>query len=105
MTDLTRTVSQVRADAYVARHQFIPDLTWPKAPHCGQLHRDFDAMPLRRLLNEPLMQLAKANSADGSASGSSSCSMRTASKRRLTLGGSANCTRRRCVPSSSGHDR
>src|SRR5580700_8324263 len=48
------------ADAYAARHQFIPDLTWPEGVGIAvDFTCDFDSMLLRRLLNEPPMQLAK----------------------------------------------
>jgi hypothetical protein len=60
--DLDQQLVELRsaADAYAARHQFIPDLTWPEGVRvavnftCG-----FDAMLPHRLLNEPPMQLAK----------------------------------------------
>src|SRR5262250_1854181 len=45
---------------YDARHQRIPDLTWPDDARIAvNFTADFDAMLLRRLLNEPPMQLAK----------------------------------------------
>jgi peptidoglycan-N-acetylglucosamine deacetylase len=45
---------------YDARHQRIPDLTWPGGSRIAvNFTADFDAMLLRRLLNEPPMQLAK----------------------------------------------
>src|SRR6202008_406885 len=48
------------AEAYAARHQFAPDLTWPEGVRIPvNFTCDFDAMLLRRLLNEPPMQLAK----------------------------------------------
>ena len=48
------------ADTYSARHQFIRDLTWPEGIRIAvNFTCDFDAMLLRRLLNEPPMQLAK----------------------------------------------
>src|SRR2546429_6236732 len=48
------------ADVYAARHQFIPDLTWQEGVRIAvNFTCDFDAMLLRRLLNEPPMQLAK----------------------------------------------
>jgi peptidoglycan-N-acetylglucosamine deacetylase len=48
------------AKRYDARHQRIPDLTWPAGARIAvNFTADFDAMLLRRLLNEPPMQLAK----------------------------------------------
>ena len=48
------------ARRYDARHQRIPNLTWPAGARIAvNLTADFDAMLLRRLLNEPPMQLAK----------------------------------------------
>ena len=48
------------ARRYDARHQRIPSLTWPAGARIAvNLTADFDAMLLRRLLNEPPMQLAK----------------------------------------------
>jgi len=48
------------ANAYEARHQFINSITWPGGARIAvNLTADFDAMLLRRLLNEPPMQLAK----------------------------------------------
>src|SRR5947209_19155138 len=61
-TDLDQELADLRsvADAYAARHQFIPDLTWPSGARIAvNFTADFDAMLLRRLLNEPPMQLAK----------------------------------------------
>ena len=61
-TDLNQELAELRsaADAYAARHQFIPDLTWPEGVRIAvNFTCDFDAMLLRRLLNEPPMQLAK----------------------------------------------
>ena len=61
-TDLDQQLAELRsaADAYAARHQFIPDLTWPETVRIAvNFTCDFDAMLLRRLLNEPPMQLAK----------------------------------------------
>src|ERR1700719_2317783 len=60
--DLDQQLVELRsaADAYAARHQFIPDLTWPQGVRIAvNFTCDFDAMLLRRLLNEPPMQLAK----------------------------------------------
>ena len=48
------------ARRYDARHQRIAGLTWPaNARIAVNFTADFDAMLLRRLLNEPPMQLAK----------------------------------------------
>jgi peptidoglycan/xylan/chitin deacetylase (PgdA/CDA1 family) len=48
------------AQSYDARHQFISNITWPEGARIAvNLTADFDAMLLRRLLNEPPMQLAK----------------------------------------------
>ena len=61
-TDLDQELAKLRsaANAYAARHQFIPDLTWPEGVRIAvNFTCDFDAMLLRRLLNEPAMQLAK----------------------------------------------
>src|SRR6266849_3854954 len=60
--DLDQQLAELRsaADAYAARHQFIEDLTWPQGVRIAvNFTCDFDAMLLRRLLNEPPMQLAK----------------------------------------------
>jgi hypothetical protein len=58
------------AQRYDARHQLIPNLTWPDGARIAvNMTADFDAMLLRRLLNEPPMQLARASSAGASASG------------------------------------
>src|ERR1700746_1729000 len=61
-TDLDQQLAELRsvADAYAGRHQFIPDLTWPEGVRIAvNFTCDFDAMLLRRLLNEPPTQLAK----------------------------------------------
>src|SRR5947209_11864682 len=61
-TDLDQELADLRsvADAYAARHQFIPDLTWPEGARIAvNFTADFDAMLLRRVLNEPPLQLAK----------------------------------------------
>src|SRR6201995_2925302 len=48
------------ARQYDARHQRIPELIWPHDARIAvNFTADFDAMLLRRLLNEPPMQLAK----------------------------------------------
>ena len=48
------------ARAYDARHQRISGLSWPNGARIAvNFTADFDAMLLRRLLNEPPMQLAK----------------------------------------------
>jgi len=45
---------------YDARHQFLDGVAWPNGARIAvNLTADFDAMLLRRLLNEPPMQLAK----------------------------------------------
>src|SRR2546429_4568921 len=61
-TGLDQEVGKLRsaANAYAARHQFIEDLAWPEGVRIAvNFTCDFDAMLLRRLLNEPPMQLAK----------------------------------------------
>ena len=65
----TRMISQLDRDlaelqqvaaAYTARHQFIPDFSYPPGIRIAvNFTLDFDSMLLRRLLNEPPMQLAK----------------------------------------------
>lgn len=51
---------QSAADAYTARHQLIPDFGYPPGVRIAvNLTLDFDSMLLRRLLEEPPMQLAK----------------------------------------------
>jgi peptidoglycan/xylan/chitin deacetylase (PgdA/CDA1 family) len=58
---LAQAIADLCATArrYDARHQRIPDLTWPAAARIAvNFTADFDAMLLRRLLNEPPMQLA-----------------------------------------------
>jgi len=48
------------ARRYDARHQFLSNIAWPNDARIAvNLTVDFDAMLLRRLLNEPPMQLAK----------------------------------------------
>jgi peptidoglycan/xylan/chitin deacetylase (PgdA/CDA1 family) len=48
------------ATKFDARHETIPDLRWPDGVRIAvNFTADFDAMLLRRLLNEPPMQLAK----------------------------------------------
>jgi peptidoglycan/xylan/chitin deacetylase (PgdA/CDA1 family) len=48
------------ARAYTARHQRIHNLSWPNGARIAvNFTADFDAMLLRRLNNEPPMQLAK----------------------------------------------
>ena len=55
LSELTRV-----AQAYDARHEFISSITWPAGARIAvNLTVDFDAMLLRRLMNEPPMQLAK----------------------------------------------
>jgi len=54
--DLDQQLVELRsaADAYAARHKFIPDLTWPEGVRIAvNFTCDFDAMLLRRLLDEP----------------------------------------------------
>jgi peptidoglycan/xylan/chitin deacetylase (PgdA/CDA1 family) len=61
-TDLDQQLRELQSAAYTyaGRHQFIPDLTWPEGARIAvNFTCDFDAMLLRRLLNEPPMQLAK----------------------------------------------
>ncbi len=51
---------EAAARAYTARHQRIENLTWPDGARIAvNFTADFDAMLLRRLNNEPPMQLAK----------------------------------------------
>jgi peptidoglycan/xylan/chitin deacetylase (PgdA/CDA1 family) len=55
LADLSRA-----ARAYDARHRFIPDFAYPAGIRIAvNFTLDFDAMLLRRLLDEPPMQLAK----------------------------------------------
>ena len=61
-TQLDRDVAAVSeaARAYDARHRTIADCAWPDGVRIAvNFTADFDAMLLRRLLNEPPMQLAK----------------------------------------------
>src|ERR1700739_4859296 len=61
-TELEQEVADLCATAqrYDARHQRIVDLAWPGGAGIAvNFPADFDAMLLRRLLNEPPMQLAK----------------------------------------------
>jgi peptidoglycan-N-acetylglucosamine deacetylase len=58
--DLELAALRGAAQAYSARHQFIPDFAWPPGIRIAvNFTLDFDAMLLRRLLGEPPMQLAK----------------------------------------------
>ena len=69
---LDRNIAALKAKAadYGARHKVIETVTWPKAVRIAvNFTCDFDAMLLRRLLNEPPSSSPRANSADGSASG------------------------------------
>ncbi len=51
---------EAAAEAHAARHQRIETLTWPEGVRIAvNFTADFDAMLLRRLNNEPPMQLAK----------------------------------------------
>jgi peptidoglycan/xylan/chitin deacetylase (PgdA/CDA1 family) len=59
---LDREVAALKAKAadYDARHRIIDQCTWPKGARIAvNFTADFDAMLLRRVLNEPPMQLAK----------------------------------------------
>ncbi len=59
---LDAEIEGLRAAAadYTARHQFIPRIAWPAGVRMAvNITLDFDAMLLRRLKNEPPMQLAK----------------------------------------------
>src|SRR5689334_24588570 len=48
------------ATEHAARHETIPALRWPDGVRMAvNFTLDFDAMLLRRLMNEPPMQLAK----------------------------------------------
>src|SRR5258705_3697822 len=48
------------ADATARNHQYLPEVAWPDAARIAvNLTVDFDAMLLRRLNNEPPMELAK----------------------------------------------
>lgn len=51
---------QTAAEIYADRHQIIPDFAYPEGIRIAvNFTLDFDAMLLRRLQEEPLMQLAK----------------------------------------------
>jgi len=59
---LDRELEDLRqaAEAYAARHRFIPEFRYPRDVRIAvNFTLDFDSMLLRRLLNEPPMQLAK----------------------------------------------
>jgi peptidoglycan/xylan/chitin deacetylase (PgdA/CDA1 family) len=61
-SDLAHDLTDLKAaaHAYDARHHVIPDCAWPGGARIAvNFTADFDAMLLRRLLNEPPMQLAK----------------------------------------------
>jgi peptidoglycan-N-acetylglucosamine deacetylase len=61
-TTLDAEIDELRraASGYAAKHETIPDLTWPEGVQMAvNFTLDFDAMLLRRLMNEPPMQLAK----------------------------------------------
>ena len=61
---------KARAADYGAQHKVIDGIKWPNGMRMAvNFTADFDAMLLRRLLNEPPMQLRRASSAAGSASG------------------------------------
>ena len=62
MSTTTKEIDDLVAVArhHDAQHQFIPSITWPHGTRIAvNLTVDFDAMLLRRLLNEPPAQLAK----------------------------------------------
>ncbi|MGH8432749.1 MAG: polysaccharide deacetylase family protein, partial [Solimonas sp.] len=59
---LDREIANLKAGAadYGARHHVIEDVRWPNGARIAvNFTADFDAMLLRRVLNEPPMQLAK----------------------------------------------
>jgi peptidoglycan/xylan/chitin deacetylase (PgdA/CDA1 family) len=59
---LDRELEDLRgaAEVYAARHRFIPEFRYPPGVRIAvNFTLDFDSMLLRRLLNEPPMQLAK----------------------------------------------
>ncbi len=59
---LDRDIAALKAKAadYGARHRVIENCTWPQGARIAvNFTADFDAMLLRRVLNEPPMQLAK----------------------------------------------
>lgn len=59
---LDRDIASLKAGAadYGARHHVIEDLRWPNGARIAvNFTADFDAMLLRRVLNEPPLQLAK----------------------------------------------
>ena len=59
---LDRDIAALKAKAadYGARHHVVEKCTWPKGTRIAvNFTADFDAMLLRRVLNEPPMQLAK----------------------------------------------
>jgi peptidoglycan/xylan/chitin deacetylase (PgdA/CDA1 family) len=59
---LDRDIAALKAKAadYGARHRVIEKCTWPQGARIAvNFTADFDAMLLRRVLNEPPMQLAK----------------------------------------------
>jgi peptidoglycan/xylan/chitin deacetylase (PgdA/CDA1 family) len=61
-SSLDRELEDLRdaAGAYAARHRFIPEFRYPPGVRIAvNFTLDFDSMLLRRLLNEPPMQLAK----------------------------------------------
>jgi peptidoglycan-N-acetylglucosamine deacetylase len=62
LSQLDRELAELQqaAQAYAARHQLLPDFSWPPGIRIAvNFTLDFDSMLLRRLLNEPPMQLAK----------------------------------------------
>ena len=59
---LDRDLAALKAGAadYEARHRVLDTITWPGGARIAvNFTADFDAMLLRRVLNEPPMQLAK----------------------------------------------
>ena len=59
---LDRDLAALKAKAadYEARHRVLDNVTWPNGARIAvNFTADFDAMLLRRLLNEPPLQLAK----------------------------------------------
>jgi peptidoglycan/xylan/chitin deacetylase (PgdA/CDA1 family) len=60
--ELDRDIAELKTKAhdYDARHRVIENCSWPGGAHIAvNFTADFDAMLLRRLLNEPPLQLAK----------------------------------------------
>ncbi len=62
ISQLDRDLAEFRqvSESYAARHQFIPEFTYPPGIRIAvNFTLDFDSTLLRRLLSEPPMQLAK----------------------------------------------